>query len=190
MFWSLLCLIFAPAVDRTGANLFAVREQASATLAAWWPLSEPALAVGRESTDPEVRRRCEVATPKDVLADLVALQLLCHRNERDGLPLADLQYAPQWATWADSLGIVHVEDRMPWGVPPWKVRDAVGRIARAHGIDTSASYYFGPNEFWQAPTGYDFVRLRMRGVAVGGCHDWSDAGRARMRQEWAALKGK
>lgn len=165
---SLLALAFAPAVQLTGANHFWDRERGSAILAAWWPLSEPALEFGRLSSDMEVRKRCRATTPTTWRSDLAAAALVSHRGERDGLPLADGRYV--------CFGC--------------DLRASVIRLAKAHGIDTSCSYYFGESEFWQSPTGYDYVRLRLRGIRVGGPADWTEADKARMRNEWSALKGR
>lgn len=189
MLFTLLSLIFAPAVERTGANLWAVRDRASNTLAAWWPLSEPALSAGRRSLDMEVRKRCERAIPATWRADLAAAGLVSHANERDGLPLAKTDSVPYVTIWTDPNG-VYQTTKFNERISGPELRSAVIRLAQAHGIDTSDTYYFGDSQFWSRPTGYDYVRLRLRGVNVGGAPDWCPAGRERMVKEWSVLKGR
>ncbi len=128
---TLLAALFAPVVDRTGHPMFAERERASEVLAWCWPMSEPALAAGRRSPDLEVAVRCRRAAP-----DWWRLEL-----EADAL--ARRMVAGEFSD------VVFRSDA---------VRRAFIRLARAHGIDTSVTFYFGETQFWVAPTGYDYVR--------------------------------
>lgn len=130
---TILAALFAPVVDRTGHPRFSEREAASAILAAWWPASEPALMSGRRSPDAEVRSRCRRAAPAWWVLEL----------EADHLARVML----------DDCYVVYRSDA---------VRRAFIRIAKSHGLDTSISYYFGETQFWQPPTGYDYVRGKVR----------------------------
>lgn len=185
----LLLAAFSPWVGLTGSPRFWDRERGSAVLAAWWPLSEPALSVGRESPDLEMRKRCERATPWTWKADFAAAVLLLHPNERNGLPLANERYAPGYRTHTDSAGIVRVEVATISGVTNEELRHAVIRFANRCGIDTSEEWYFGPNQFHSHPTGWDYVRLRLNGIEiVGRSEGWCGPELMRMQTEWAALR--
>lgn len=138
---ALLLLIFSPVVDRCGSPQFWVRERAQAVLTAWWPLSAPALRLGLESPDCEIQMRCKRAEPKDWRNYMAAAALVSHEFERDGMPLADLRRVP---------------------APSEGVRLAVVEMAEQNGIPTDDGYWFG-HGFWNHPTGYDRVRITLRG---------------------------
>jgi len=191
----LLTLAFLPAVGQTGSPRFADRERASATLTAWWPLSEPATERGQVSPDAEVARRCARVSPDTWRSDLLAACVVAHRNERDGLPLADEKY---FGTWKEVLpgawrcGVAEwntvARDVFPVPVRLDQIRQSMIRLAEVNGIDTSNTYYFGETQFWQHPTGWNYVRLRTRGLAVGGSESWRDVGLEAMRAEWAKIR--
>lgn len=172
----LLAALFAPAVDATASPSFRVRERGSAVLGQFWPLSAPAIEAGLLSPDPEVRRRCQAAPPRTWRADWAAASLVGHEHTdpRTGLPLADPVQSPRWSCWTDWTGTVRtVTPRLPPGVSADQLRRAVLRLAEVHGVPTVERYYFGESEFWSTPFGWDFVRLRLRGIPVSSPGDLS-----------------
>lgn len=168
---SLLLLLafatFAPFVDRCGSVHFWERERASGVLARWYPLSEPALARGRWDADAEIRVRCARATAKWRSFDWRALDLLLHENETGGLPIAAFDKRPKFGQESIRLGVIE--------------------IAHAYGISTGDLYYFGEVNFFSCPTGFDYVRLSLRGIDCDP-HFWTGEELERMQGEWAMVK--
>jgi hypothetical protein len=156
---TLLLFLFDPA--GLAAPRWDVREAATARLARWWPLSEPALRAAEGSSDPEARERAGRA------------------REAGGRRA----FGPGWRVRWDAVALVldpHETGGLPWASPgmhrsgAWRaeLRSELASLAAYAGwFPPGTRFAFDPSEFagrpdfrWDMLVGLDDIRFAARGI--------------------------